>query len=151
MSSSRTYSPADICKMFGISKSTLFRWEQEEWFPAPARDLKGERQYSTEHIRAISEAQKQKLGKEYERALEAENGASLQQYAEAVSLRKFLANEPTGLRELAEYPTLDPATIILLLKVAMEQYEPSDPMFYDIVKVACDQSLRLQRSRQTQP
>jgi len=136
--------------MFGISKSTLFRWEQEAWFPAPGRDLKGERQYTAEHIRAISEKQTEKLSKEYERAMQAENETGLQQYAEAVSLRKFLAGELTGLRELAEYPALSPATILQLLQLAMDQYQPGDQMFCDILKVACEQSCRLWEARQSQ-
>lgn len=149
MSSQHVYAPADICKMFGISKSTLFRWEQEKWFPAPGRDLKGERQYTAEHIRAISETQTRKLSKEYQRAMQSENEADLLQFAEAVSLRKFLAGELTGLGELAEYQQLSAATILQLLQLAMDQYAPDDPMFCRILEVAHKQSCRLSTERQS--
>jgi len=143
MNSQRAYSPAEICKMFGISKSTLFRWEQEPWFPRASRDLSGQRQYTQEHVRAISENQKRKLGREYQRAIEQEDNHSMLEFAEALSLRKFLANDMTGLQELAEYPRLSINTIMQLVRLASEHYRPRDPMFCDILSVALTQSCKL--------
>jgi DNA-binding transcriptional MerR regulator len=143
MSSQHAYSPAEICKMFGISKSTLFRWEQESWFPVASRDLGGQRQYTQEHIRAISENQKRRLGREYQRAIEQENSDSMLEFAEALSMRKFLANDPTGIQELAEYSRLSANTILQLVRLATEQYHPYDPMFCRILGVAYQQSCKL--------
>src|ERR1035438_3897641 len=55
--SKRRYTPAEICEIFAVSKSTLFRWEQEAVIPPVPRDEKHQRLYTSEHVRAISRRQ----------------------------------------------------------------------------------------------
>ena len=85
-----TYSTAEICEMFGISKSTLFRWEREGLLPPISRDLSGQRLYTQKHLNAISERQKKQLGKRYASAIASNDQNSLAQISEALALRKFL-------------------------------------------------------------
>jgi DNA-binding transcriptional MerR regulator len=143
MAEDRTYSTAEICEMFGVSKSTLFRWERDGFLPSVDRDVNGQRQYSQIHLEAISGRLIKRLGKEMVQAATRENDQALQALTEAVSLRKFLAGDETGLRELAEYDRLPPDTILQLLRVAIERSRPGDPLFCDILKVALDQSCQL--------
>lgn len=138
-----TYSPAEICEMFDIAKSTLFRWEGEGWFPRVGRTLTGERQYTQEQIMAISEKLRRQLGKQYERLAEVEAESQLEKLSEAMSFLKFLQGNDTGLYELAEYENPTPQRIRQLLLTAIKQYEPGDPTFTDIMDVATKQSKKL--------
>ena len=57
----------DICKMFDISKPTLYKWEKEGKISPPERDWRGWRVYSQrniEEIRKFIEGQSQQLYKE---------------------------------------------------------------------------------------
>jgi hypothetical protein len=140
------YSPAEVCELFGIAKTTLFRWEQEDWFPRVGRDLSGQRQYSREHIQAIAGKQIEKLSKEYDRALRDEDMDRLQELHEAISKFKFLQDNRTGLSELREYSHVSDATSRLLLRSAWEQYSPHDRTWREIIKVVLDQSRELEPS-----
>lgn len=54
------YRTNDICKMFDISKPTLFKWEKEGKISTPERDWRGWRIYTkhhTEEIRNIMQGQ----------------------------------------------------------------------------------------------
>jgi len=135
-----TYTTAEICEMFGISKSTLFRWEREELLPLIPRDIGGQRQYTQEHINAISERQKTQLGKRYQRAVEAGDEDGLQQISEAVALRKFLEGDTTGLYELAELPEVSDDTLRQLLQLALDQYAPGERIFCEIIRVLWEHS-----------
>ena len=92
----QTYTTAEICEMFGISKSTLFRWEKEDQLPHIPRDINGQREYALEHIHAISERQKKQLGRRYAHAIKVGNETSLLRISEAVAIRKFLEGDITG-------------------------------------------------------
>lgn len=145
MTTDRIYSPAEICEMFGISKSTLFRWERDGLLPPVGRDLSNQRQYTQEHVRAISRRQKEQLSEQFKRVVETEDGAGLMEIAEAVSLRKFLGGDMTGLYELAEYPRLPSEVIRQLLRIALEQYEPGEGTFCEIIRAVWEQSCKLGR------
>ena len=73
MAEDRTYSTAEICDMFGVSKSTLFRWERDGLLPSVDRDVNGQRQYSQIHLEAISGRLIKRLGKEMVQAATREN------------------------------------------------------------------------------
>ncbi len=47
------YKAYEVCKLLGIGKSTLFRWEKENIFPLPKRTLEGHRIYSNRDIEII--------------------------------------------------------------------------------------------------
>lgn len=52
-----TLSSSEVCAIFGISKSTLFRWEREGIIPEVPRvrvGLMEERVYGAEHLRRIA-------------------------------------------------------------------------------------------------
>jgi len=137
MGSARVYSPAEICEMFGISKSTLFRWEQEGLLPPVRRALTGQREYTDEHVQAISTKQ---LTTQFERAAVLEDAAGLASIQEALSLSKFVyRGEIIGLYELAEYPKLSTNTIRQLLQVALDQYEPGDKVFCEVLQIVLKQ------------
>ncbi|MCJ7700131.1 MAG: MerR family DNA-binding transcriptional regulator [Anaerolineales bacterium] len=131
----QVYSTAEICEMFGISKSTLFRWEREDLLPRIPRDISGQRQYNLDHITAISERQKKQLGKRYADAIKTGDESSLQQISEAVAIRKFLEGDITGLYELAELPEVSSDTLLQIMQIGLEQYEPGDHTFCEIVRV----------------
>ena len=140
MSDEPVYSTVEICQMFGTSKSTIFRWEREELLPPIQRDISGQREYAQEHVNAISERQKEQLSKRYERAINLGDNASLRRISEAVSLRKFFENDLTGLYELAEFPEVSPETLKQLMQIALEQYEPGDKVFCEIIRVLWEHS-----------
>lgn len=60
----REYTPADICRFFGLSRTTLFRWEDQGEITAAKRDKKGQRIYKREHLLAIAERVRNKLKEE---------------------------------------------------------------------------------------
>lgn len=131
----QVYSTAEICEMFGISKSTLFRWEREGQLPVIPRDISGQRQYTLDHVAAISERQKKQLGKRYAHAIKAGDETSLIRISEAVALRKFLEGDITGLYELAELPEVSNETLLQIMQIGLDQYEPGDQTFCEIIRV----------------
>jgi transcriptional regulator with XRE-family HTH domain len=137
------YSTAEICEMFGMSKSTLFRWERDGLLPPIARDISGQRQYSLDHIIAISEKQKKQLGKRYAFAIKAGNETSLKLISEAVAIRKFLEGDLTGLYELGELNEVSPDTLRQIMQIGLEQYEPGDRTFCEIIRVLWEHSRKL--------
>lgn len=133
--SNHIYSTAVICEMFNISKSTLFRWEKEGQIPVVPRDITGQRMYSLEHIRAISERQKQQLGKLFAHAIRTGNETNLLQISEALSMRKFLEGDITGIYELAELPEISHGSLRQLMQIGLDRFEPGDKVFCEIIRV----------------
>jgi len=134
------YSTAEVCELFGISKSTLFRWERENMLPPIPRDISGQRTYTQEHILAISERQKKQLGKRFARAVETGDESSLIRIQEAVALRKFLEGDVTGLYELEELSAVSNDTLKQIMQIALDQYEPGDQAFCEIIRVLWEHS-----------
>jgi hypothetical protein len=121
--------------MFNISKSTLFRWEKEGLLPVVPRDISGQRQYSLEHIRAISKRQKQRLGKQFAHAIKAGSEGSILKISEALAIRKFLEGDITGIYELAELPEISTDTLRQLMQIGLDQFQPGDRTFCEIIRV----------------
>jgi len=101
----RKYTPAEVCALFGISKSTLFRWEREGRISRPERrGHRGERFYSRQHIAEIGKY----LFREQYRQLARSEGEPdveqrMQELAEQISRMKFVAfGNKSGLFELDE-------------------------------------------------
>ena len=134
------FSTAEICEMFSISKSTLFRWEREGNLPAITRDISGQRQYNQEHIIAISDKQKKQLGKRYAHAIRAGNMTSMLLISEAHAIMKFLEGDITGLYELAELPEVSTDTLKQLMQIGLDQYDPGDITFCEIIRVLWEHS-----------
>lgn len=134
----QTYTPAQICKMFDISKSTLFRWEREGHIPPARRDWQGYRQYTSEHVQALLKRRVAKLmsGRNEGPATQ----KKLEQYTELASLQKFInQKDKLGLNELAEHEFLSAETIHRLLQEA-QRYDPADEVFGQIIELVYSQT-----------
>lgn len=131
----RKFTPAEVCDIFDISKSTLFRWEKDRLIPSPERDLRQQREYTQAHMAEISRLLFRKRVQSVANT-EHEPGAQqrLDAITEQVALNKFVVlGDIGGLYELAERETLSDETIKLLLKEAARR-SPSDEAFRWIVK-----------------
>ncbi len=138
-------SPAQVCKKLGISKSTLFRWEEKGHIPVPDRNIRGERCYTLAHCEAIARfVQLRRYPRRYAQILAegAEDTRSrLAEFGEQNALFKFVnLRDPTGLVELGEYSPLQASTIRQLLRVAVDEYDPGGERFWDIIDVVCETS-----------
>ena len=151
MAADRVYSTVEICQMFAISKSTLFRWEREDQLPPVGRDLNNQRQYTQEHVRAIRARLMKQLGARLEQTDRLRDDEALHHLWEAITLHKFLDGNLYGLDELAGYDHLSPSTIIQLLQVALEDYEVGSATFNRILQIALEKSQlhQLQQTEQT--
>lgn len=125
------YSPAEVCELLGISRSTLFRWEAEGKIPPPDRDYLGNRQYTSEHVeallRVLIERTAERKGPDFAKK------QKLGEYLQLHSLYKFINSQDIiGLRELAEHESLASKTIHRLLQEALK-YDPADDFFKRII------------------
>jgi len=145
MSGENVYSPAQVCRKFDISKSTLFRWEAEGHIPAPDRNLRGERHYTQSDFETIARFVQSRWHRQRYAQILAEDTqgtrSKLVELGEQNALFKFVnLRDPTGLVELREYSPLQPSTIRQLLRVALDDYDPSEDRFWDIIDVVCETS-----------
>jgi DNA-binding transcriptional MerR regulator len=145
MAEESIYSPAEVCEKLGISKSTLFRWEDNGYIPAPDRNLRGDRCYTQLDLEDIARfVQLRRHRQRYAQVLAEDNEDTrpkLEELGEQNALFKFVnLRDPTGLAELREYSPLQPSTICQLLKVAVDNYDPSGDRFWDIIDVVCETS-----------
>lgn len=127
----RTFSTAEVCEMLDISKSTLFRWENDGILENVGRDHKHERVYTEDHIKRI-------LARKFEHVAEMDTTASLESMHEFVSLRKFQSGDVTGLYELEEYDKLSSEAIQSLIHF-LADYEFSDPIFGRLLRLISNQ------------
>lgn len=129
------YSPSEVCIMFEISKSTLFRWEQEGKISPVPRKISGERIYSDVHLFELATIVKETLHREYKIALQRDDMSRLSQIMEALStIKAIYLNDVSGVRELGELNHLsDEITRELLLKAASVNLQ--DRLFREIIEV----------------
>ena len=150
------YSPAEVCELFDISKSTLLRWEREGTLPSPSRNVSDQREprvYTQHDVQIIARKQEDELGARYQatsRRLDEHRRSGrehtlerLQELMQLRSLRKFLAGNELGLAELSEYPQLYPRTLRVLARLALEHSSPEEPDFAHILRVVAEQSAKL--------
>jgi hypothetical protein len=145
MSMESILTPAQVCRRFSISKSTLFRWEAEGHIPVPDRNLRGDRCYTPANCEAIARfVQARRHRRRYKQILAEgtrDKRSRLAALGERNALFKFVnLRDPTGLAELREYSPLQPSTIRQLLTVAVEDYDPSGSRFWDIIDVVRETS-----------
>jgi DNA-binding transcriptional MerR regulator len=131
MSMENTLSPARVCEILSISKSTLLRLERDEEIPAADRASSGERRYGGKQLEAI-------VGRKFAHASNSENVLALDEWTEKLALCKFLQGNETGLTELEERPRLSERTLKEMLSRAL-QLSPSDDQFAKIVRLVCSQ------------
>lgn len=87
------YTPADICRCFGVPRTTLLRWEADGTIPRVPRDRDGNRVYSQKHFERVG----QKLARRLETLAE--------RIRSQIQAQESLAPEQQQLLEdlLAEY------------------------------------------------
>lgn len=135
-----TYTTAEVCLMFNISKSTLFRWEDKQ-IVIPDRDpLNNQRIFTEKNIREISQHIQQKLGEELTRAAEEENQDKYRELEEALSLQKVIEGDKAGLVEMKSIPSISVSTIRQLLRIAERRFEAGDERFCAILHVIIQQT-----------
>jgi hypothetical protein len=128
----RIYTPAEICRMFGVSRTTLFRWERNGEIPVVWRDSRSERFYTTAHLRQIGQ---RTLRDRYDRAHWANDPSELVAAHTAMMVFKLRVRDETGVPELEEYmPTLTDQDIHTVIDTALETYRPCEPAFLRILK-----------------
>lgn len=127
------YSPSEVCEIFEIAKSTLYRWEQEGKISQAPRKLNGEREYSQSHIQEIAQIKLKLLSREYQKAIQTEDLERMRQLQKAVSqLKALYLDDIAGLKELAEYDTM-PSNIIKELLIKASNLDPKDRVFREII------------------
>jgi DNA-binding transcriptional MerR regulator len=52
---SKRYKTVEVCKLFDISRATLFRWEREGLISGPPRDWRNWRVYTDQNIKEIKQ------------------------------------------------------------------------------------------------
>ncbi|MBT3337167.1 MAG: hypothetical protein HN855_07710 [Anaerolineae bacterium] len=140
MKTDKKYLPVDIYKMFDISKSTLFRWEEEEGFPLLKRGDNGERHYTQKHIRWIGEKKITRLKRQYQLASKSEDLERMEEILALLTKYKVLyLEDKTGLEEL-QHRKYSAETIKEFLYKAAE-YDPSDPAFKQIISAIYKQTI----------
>lgn len=142
-----TYSPAEVCDLFDISKSTLLRWERENIISPAKRDSADQRQYAEENLREIGQQLKRQIVTQFKRTNLSNNNEELNKAYENLYIWKFILNEPTALDELENYPILSSQAIRKLHRIGLERYEPSSPMFCRVAKIIAQKSEKLSLSK----
>jgi hypothetical protein len=117
-----TFSPAELCDVLDIAKSTLLRWEKDGQIPSAIRDASGERRYGSDHIHAIAG---KVIGSRYANAARSNDTAAMGQLDESLNLCKFLQGSEIGLDYLGEKPRLSDRTVKGLLSRALD-FKPSE-------------------------
>jgi len=124
-------SPAEMCRIFGISKGTLFRWERERPLPPVERDGAGERRYTRVHVEAIARVELKRITPLYDRASQPGNLSQLEALHRKIAYYKFLLGDVYGLHELLEPASLlaKPGELADLGWLLLTMYEPNEPFF----------------------
>lgn len=60
----KTYTPGEVCDMFDLARTTLFRWEELDEIPRAIRDDKDRRTYRWEHLQSIARLVRRKIGED---------------------------------------------------------------------------------------
>jgi len=51
----KRFKTIEVCKLFDVSRATLFRWEREGLISGPARDWRNWRVYTAQNIKEIKQ------------------------------------------------------------------------------------------------
>jgi DNA-binding transcriptional MerR regulator len=131
---------AEVCERFGIHRNTLFRWEKKGQISEPLRNLRGERQYTPDHLLAIARIiQTRRHGRLFAYIVKGnstDDRERLRELGEENALFKFVyLHDLTGLAELREYSPLRPETIRQLLAYALERSDLAGNLFWEILGI----------------
>lgn len=134
------YTPVDICRWFGIPRTTLFRWEQTSEIPKAGR-VKNRRVYTWRHVKAVADLMREKWHEEMRSALKHNpgNGYPTLEMQERLYRFEFFGekNSKHGLQQLqglAMRNALSPETVEVLVGTALSR-PPRDELRAKIWKV----------------
>ena len=125
---------AEVCDLFDISRSTLFRWERERSIPAPQRDRRkaNQRMYSQDDLSAIRAKYLRGL---FRAGFESEDLEALRTAQETLSLQKMVGGDLVGVEELINSSApLSTLAIKQLLRVVSDRFDPTDETFEEAVR-----------------
>ena len=128
-------SSSDICKLFGMSKSTLFRWEEQDSFPPIERTASDARQYSLEIVHWLANDLRERHGKQYSQAIKRVDQARLGELHREMQRLKFIAGDSTSLYEMIAADEITPQIIHDRLGILLLLYEPGDSFFSEALHV----------------
>ena len=142
LSMNRQYSTAEVCNLFNVSKSSVFRWEHDGFLGEVKKGKKG-RVYSQENLKKIcSLTSKKRLAQTYKYAAKIKKrnpslaGKVLKEEEQEKSVSKFLSGEYLGLQELIEGRSkIENHNIKRLLKYIIENYETHDKAFCQVIRL----------------
>lgn len=138
------YSPAEICEMFSISKSTLLRWERAGIISSVKRHPNNDqRLYSQEDIGRIVQQLTRQLNRQFSRTVETDDHEQSEKAYETLYLWKFLQGEPHSVEALENFPRLSADVIRKLCRVGLDRHEPSSMTFQRIAAIIANQSKKL--------
>ena len=132
----KVYSTAEVCELFQIHKSTLFRWEREGRLPNIPRRA-GQRQFSEEHLKMISQLKLEALSRQYANAAKREDLQELEALHPQISWYKLLGGAILGVNELKQMENISDEMIVNLLRVAIDRFSPEDQLFWNIIQAVC--------------
>ncbi len=142
----KTYTTADLCELFKISKSTLYRYESEEGFPPVTRDIRRSEQrlYNKEHLLAISDLQMKQIREMGDRR---GDQSVLDRSLEMRAVQRIWAGQVIlGIEELSAMAKERPLaidTIRQLLRFAFFELEPNQPSFAEMLDLIAFAAHRL--------
>ena len=125
---SQGFAPADVCAIFGFSKSTLFRYERDGVFPpVPRASHADERTYLAEHLDAIATRRLHDL---FQSAHRAEDEKKLQRTMELRgALRLLVDGSDDSFDWIEQLPTLGEETLRFLLRFVLPMWQVGDRRF----------------------
>jgi DNA-binding transcriptional MerR regulator len=138
------FSPAEVCELFGISKSTLLRWERDGLMSSVRRNPNNDQRiYTQEDIRRIVQQLTRQLHMQFVRTVQTDNDEQIERAYETLYFWKFLQGEPHSLEALDNFPRLSADVIRKLCRIGLERNEPSSPTFQKVAAVIANQSKKL--------
>lgn len=136
-------SPAQVCELFGISKSTLLRWEKAGFIPSAKRDDLNQRLYTQEDVREIAQQTKHQITNQFERIGSTKSEEDAEKAFENLYVLKFIRDEPDVLTELNYFPKLSADSIRKLCRIGLERYEPWSKEFIQLAKIIAQKGEKL--------
>ncbi len=140
MKDGRRYSTVEVCEMFRVSRSTLFRWEREGMLGEVERGIDDDRKYSSENLKLL---RNKKFSKQYKSQIVQSDKSkyninhykqNITNITQDMSVSKVLIGDITGLVELEDQQEpLKPKHAQHLLRFATNELEPKDEQFCRII------------------
>jgi len=134
---------SEISELFGVSKSTLFRWEFQSWMPTVPRDASGARTYRPQHVAAIARFQISRLEPMFRHATATEDKDLMKRLFADLTFRKLLSGDITGLSQMVSRGSMDEDTIRDSLIWLARAWSLKDPGFADALDIIARQCKKL--------